>query len=161
MALMYSAHFSEAEMRVTSTGIPNVPDPDSDANLRRLCRMFLEPLRAHVGPIVVTSGYRCKAVNYAIGGSSSSAHMHGRAADIYAPGVDLVYLWAAIRNCDTTGLPGFTAHVDQAIYYVRPKGTGWIHLGIPKAGCAPRGQYLIETGGKYLDNATYRGPWYG
>jgi uncharacterized protein YcbK (DUF882 family) len=54
-----------------------------------LIRM-LEELRAALGrPVVITSGYRCKAHNAAVGGAKRSLHLAGRAADIsYRPRKD-------------------------------------------------------------------------
>ena len=40
--------------------INNTPDPEEIENLKRLCVEILEPLRAKVGPIQITSGYRCE-----------------------------------------------------------------------------------------------------
>jgi zinc D-Ala-D-Ala carboxypeptidase len=51
-------------------------------NLQALAENILEPLRAHTGPIRISSGYRCKRLNAAVGGSISSQHMQGQAADI-------------------------------------------------------------------------------
>jgi uncharacterized protein YcbK (DUF882 family) len=46
---------------------------------------MLETLRALWGkPLVITSGYRCRAHNEAVGGASGSEHLRGRAADIAA-----------------------------------------------------------------------------
>ncbi len=43
----------------------------------------LETTRVHYGkPVVITGGYRCPHGNYAVGGSSTSWHMHGRAVDM-------------------------------------------------------------------------------
>lgn len=48
-----------------------------------LARTVLQPARDHFGvPIVVTSGYRCAAVNNVVGGSPTSWHTEGCAADI-------------------------------------------------------------------------------
>lgn len=78
-----TAHFTASELTTTSTGIGNYPSRgDTWCNLTRLCCTVLEPLRALVGPLRVNSGYRCEAVNAAVGGSSNSAHLYGRAADI-------------------------------------------------------------------------------
>ena len=38
-------------------------------------------------PVVITSGYRSPALNRAIGGSPTSHHMQGRAADLIVPGI--------------------------------------------------------------------------
>lgn len=52
------------------------------ANLQRLVKTTLQPIRDNLGyPIVVSSGYRCPAVNRAVGSSDSSQHLLGEAAD--------------------------------------------------------------------------------
>jgi zinc D-Ala-D-Ala carboxypeptidase len=59
------------------------PPAEVIENLRALCVNVLQPLRDAVGkPIRVTSGYRCSRVNRDEGGSSTSEHLKGRAADI-------------------------------------------------------------------------------
>ena len=82
-----TAHFTAAELTTTLTGIANYPNLGNTwCNLTRLCCTVLEPLRALVGPLRVNSGYRCEAVNAAVGGSSNSAHLYGRAAVICIAG---------------------------------------------------------------------------
>lgn len=54
-------------------------------NLRALCTEVLEPLRRRVGRVIVTSGYRCKELNKAVGGVWNSQHLKGEAADIFVP----------------------------------------------------------------------------
>jgi uncharacterized protein YcbK (DUF882 family) len=57
----------------TRLGIDNVPDKKAEANLRLLATTILQPLRDRYGkPIIVTSGYRCTALNKAVGGVASS-----------------------------------------------------------------------------------------
>lgn len=52
-------------------------------NLTALVDNVLDPLREWYGkPIVVNSGYRCPALNKAVGGATPSQHMSGQAADI-------------------------------------------------------------------------------
>lgn len=83
MDMQLSKHFSLAELTVTGTGLANVPGPKERAALAALAQNILEPLRVHVGvPIVVTSGFRSRAVNAAVGGEPSSQHVLGEAADI-------------------------------------------------------------------------------
>ena len=69
-------------------------------NLERLVNLVLDPLRdAFDHPILVNSGYRCEALNAAVGGSPRSQHRLGQAADIrLAPGWTLEDAPAAIRN---------------------------------------------------------------
>lgn len=84
-----SPHFTLAEMCKSHTaskhGIPNIPPPEAVENLRRLCEGNLEPLREKLGlPIIITSGYRSKALNdILVHSARKSQHMEGRAADFY------------------------------------------------------------------------------
>lgn len=76
--------FSEAAVRL---GIDNTPDADVLSNLGVLAE-GLERVRAVLGhPVRISSGYRCPALNAAIGGSKTSQHMQGLAADFACPGV--------------------------------------------------------------------------
>lgn len=81
-----SPHFRLSEMLNSGTGrakgISNEPTPEVVANLRRLCNEALEPIRATAGPLKINSGYRADAINQAVGGSITSAHSYGLAADL-------------------------------------------------------------------------------
>ena len=90
--MQLSEHFELAEFLVSETaarrGITNEPTPEIIDNLRRLCQLVLEPLRVKLArPVVITSGYRSLALNRAVGGSPTSHHMQGRAADLIVPGI--------------------------------------------------------------------------
>ena len=64
-------------------GISNTPNSQAKQNLENLVNFVLDPLREAYGkPIVVTSGYRCNKLNQLIGGSKTSQHCTGQAADI-------------------------------------------------------------------------------
>ena len=64
-------------------GINNNPGEDVKKNIELLVEKILDPLREKFGkPIIVTSGYRCKELNRAVGGAAKSQHMSGEAADI-------------------------------------------------------------------------------
>ena len=84
-----SPHFKLNEFTKSRTarenGIDNTPPPEAVENLRALCIHTLEPLREALGlPIIITSGYRCKALNERITHhSATSQHMSGCAADFY------------------------------------------------------------------------------
>lgn len=63
--------------------INNAPSAEIIANLTALVDNILDPLREAWGrPIIVTSGYRCKALNKIVGGVPTSQHQQGQAADI-------------------------------------------------------------------------------
>ena len=87
-----SPHFKLNEFTKSRTarenGIDNTPPPEAVENLRALCSHTLEPLREALGlPIIITSGYRCKALNERITHhSATSQHMQGEAADFVVQG---------------------------------------------------------------------------
>ena len=70
--------------QVASTkAINNLPTKDITLNLTNLVLKILDPLREKYGkPIIVNSGYRCPELNKAVGGSKTSDHQYGLAADI-------------------------------------------------------------------------------
>lgn len=82
-------HFTIEQMTESSTAkakdIDNTPSQEILAKLQKLIEAILDPLREWYGkPIRVNSGYRCEALNEAIGGSKTSQHCLGEAADITA-----------------------------------------------------------------------------
>lgn len=82
-------HFTIEELTRSTTarlnGIDNTPSQQVINNLTALVDNVLDPLREAWGkPIHVNSGYRCQALNTAVGGVPASQHMLGEAADITA-----------------------------------------------------------------------------
>lgn len=64
-------------------GIDNTPNAIQISNMEELIKNVLDPLReAYRKPINVNSGFRCEALNKAVGGAKNSEHMTGCAADI-------------------------------------------------------------------------------
>jgi GH24 family phage-related lysozyme (muramidase) len=86
---------------------------------------FLEKARAHFGgkPLIVTSGYRPKAINRMVGGASSSEHLYDApdvgAVDFYVEGADI---YKVQEYCDK--------YWAYSVGYGAPKG--FVHLGIRK-----------------------------
>ncbi|WP_417007115.1 D-Ala-D-Ala carboxypeptidase family metallohydrolase [Alistipes putredinis] len=81
--------FTKSELTRSDTArilkIDNTPTPEASAALDALMWNALDPIRRMWGkPIIVNSGYRCPKLNAAIGGSATSQHMKGEAADITA-----------------------------------------------------------------------------
>lgn len=67
----------------TKKKISNTPTKEIENKLEALIENVLDPLRELYGkPITVNSGYRCPALNKAVGGVSNSQHLTGEAADI-------------------------------------------------------------------------------
>lgn len=136
--MLLSPHFSLAEMTRSQTaerlGLDNTPTPEAVEALAALCRLVLEPLRIILGvPIHVDSGYRSPAVNSAVGGAKTSAHLSGRAADIVPVGMSLDRAYTILK--------GGYLQLDQVIREFPPGG--WIHVSIAAAGQVPRRQFLI------------------
>ena len=80
-----SKNFSLKEMLATSTGVANVPTDKDIDNMKLLAEKILQPVRDYMGiPIRINSGYRSAQVNKAVGGSRTSQHSKGEAADLNA-----------------------------------------------------------------------------
>ena len=127
-----SANFTLQELTVTQTGIPNKPGPQVINNLKLLVRNVLQPARFALGmPITVTSGYRSPAVNTAVGGSPTSDHPTGRAADITS--ADNTRLFSILRQMN----------FDQLIWC-----GSFIHVSFRTMG--NRRQVMRKKNGKYL-----------
>lgn len=80
-------YFTIEEMTKSSTakanGIDNTPSEEGVLKLQKLIEAILDPLREWWGgPIKVNSGYRCEALNEAVGGSPTSQHKLYEAVDI-------------------------------------------------------------------------------
>ena len=117
-------HFDLAELTRSATatrlGLMNVPPQTAVGNLRNLCQKVLEPLRQHLGkPIIVTSGYRSKELNKAVGGVENSQHLVGEAADLLIESEKQGREWMAwiMDNCE----------FDQLILERNSKAT-WLHV---------------------------------
>ena len=124
MSEMLSEHFSLDEFIFSQTavrqGIDNTPPPDVLRNLKHLAQQ-LEVVRAALGvPMLISSGYRCDALNQAVGGARNSDHKTGLAVDFTAPKFgDVLTTAKAVAKCGVK--------FDQVIYeYGR-----WVHLSVP------------------------------
>lgn len=129
-----SPHFSLEELTFSETaarnGWHNQPPTEFLENLKRLCETVLEPIRASLGPVRVTSGYRCAELNAAVGSKPTSAHTQGRAADIKVASLRPLILARTIQELD---LP-----LDQLIH----EFGSWVHVAIPAWGSPARQQLL-------------------
>ena len=119
-------------------GIDNFPSFEVAANLELLTRVILDPLREAWGSAInVTSGYRCPDLNKAVGGSSTSVHPYGWAADIkpkngrFDTFVEFTKQWL-----DDSQTP-----YDQLIREKKGKSV-WMHIGLYGPKGQQRRQYL-------------------
>lgn len=116
-------YFTLRELTVTSTGLANQPEsPIIIANLRELALNILHPLFEEFGPrLTINSAYRSVAVNRAVGGSVTSQHCKGQAADFEVRGMSNYDLACWVRDNLLYGqliLEHFTPGVHSS---------GWVH----------------------------------
>lgn len=117
-------YFTLNELTKTSTRISNIPNAEQIANLTYLVENLLDEAREQLGmPITVTSGYRSKAVNKAVGGVATSQHTKGEAVDLVCR--DNARLFNIIK----------TMNFDQLIW---EKGNSiqpaWVHVSLKRIG---------------------------
>lgn len=88
--LRLTQNFNLAEFIISQEaarlGIDNTPDQVVIDNLRELCKQILQPLRVELGPLHVSSGFRCLKLNRYLKSSDASQHVLGQAADLQLPG---------------------------------------------------------------------------
>lgn len=126
-------------------GINNIPDSsDIYDNLQALIENVLDPLRKAYGkPIFVSSGYRCPALNKLVGGSKTSQHVLGQAADIHVKNTlgnkQLYNLVLKLK------LPFDQMILEKGTIY-NPQ---WVHISYKRNG-GNRGQKLFYNGKTYI-----------
>ncbi len=141
MSNYLSEHFTLEELAISQEAgrrrIDNMPTLGIIQNLRKLCAV-LEQVRSLLGdvPILISSGYRCLALNTSIGGTVNSMHMQGLAVDFTAPRFGAAFHAAG-------ALAASSIAYDQVIYEY---GT-WVHLGLAPEGQSPRRQKLSSFSG--------------
>ena len=142
-----SANFSLAELCKSQTavrrGIDNTADsPSILESLTNLAVNILQPIREHYNiPYTPSSGFRSNALNEAIGGSKTSQHSRGQAADIEIPTVDNASLAQWIIN---------NLEWDQLIlefYKKSEPASGWVHVSYNAEG--NRNEILTYDGKSY------------
>ncbi len=80
--MSFPAYFKLSELLTTGSGLPNVPNWEQADNLRKLGNALDRIRQRFGGAIAVNSAFRSEAVNESVGGSRTSAHLKGLAADI-------------------------------------------------------------------------------
>lgn len=144
--MQLSKHFSMAELTVTSTGLPNTPIGAELENLFSLAEV-LEQVRFELGhPVIISSGYRAPAINSIIGGSKSSAHIKGLAADFACPGFGTPHqICVALIDAGLKWDQLILEYKDNS----RNPGGDWVHLGLKLEGS----RQMVMTrlhGGRYV-----------
>lgn len=114
-------NFTLSEFLVSSTakskGMENTPSCQELENIKKLANT-MQQLRDYIGkPIIISSGFRSEVVNSLVGGSNTSSHLSGLAADFYVGGMSAKYLANVIDLINIK--------YDQLIVY-----PNHVHLGI-------------------------------
>lgn len=122
----FSLHELVASQTATRKGIIEQFDPGANIieNLKFLCSELLEKLRVLNGnqPIYINSGYRCPRLNTAVGGSKTSQHVFGQAADIdFGNKSDNKVFFEKVKN---SGLD-FDQLINEYDY-------SWVHVSIKR-----------------------------
>ena len=122
-----TANFTLSELTKSETalryGMENIPTQTEIDNLTALCYNVLQPVRDHFAKgVKVNSGFRHPLVNAKVGGSSTSDHCKGMAADIEIPGVANAELAEWIKdNCEFRQLI-------LEFYTPGVPDSGWVHV---------------------------------
>ena len=143
-----SKNFALSEMVKSATaerlGVDNSPSDIHLVNLTHLAIRILQPVRDEFGVITINSGYRSPALNAKVGGSKTSQHCNGQAADFESfstPNPDLAK-WIANNLV-----------FDQLIleFYdgVNPN-SGWVHCSYNLMGNRKKIMTALKTGGKVV-----------
>jgi hypothetical protein len=112
-------------------GINNMPTPEHIENFKKLAENIFEPIRKHFGvPIMISSGYRSKALNTAIGGSLTSQHCSGEAIDIDMDGTT-----RGVTNKMVFDFIKDKLNFDQLIFEFGTKDApDWVHVSFESNG---------------------------
>lgn len=137
-----------ASQTATRKGISNTPDAGSLNTIRTVLAPGMQRIRDLLGvPLFITSGYRSPSLNRAVGGSRTSQHVTGNAADFNAPGFG-----SPLEICRFLDKHRAQIGFDQLI----EEGT-WVHVSFVAG--TPRGQVLTAyfEGGSVRYEAGLRG----
>lgn len=129
----------------TRKGIDNTPSGQHLDNLFSIAQNIFQPTRDFFGvPIAVTSGYRSKALNTAIGGSNRSQHSRGEALDLDAD------VFGGLTNADIFEYVKSSLDFDQLIWeFGNDVQPAWVHVSY-RADGNNRGEVLkaFRQGGR-------------
>lgn len=148
--MQISKHLSLAEVSRSETakrrGINNTPSGEHLENFKMLAENVFEKIREHFGvPIHISSGYRSKELNKAIGGSATSQHCSGEAIDI-----DMDGSANGVTNAQVFNFIKDNLQFDQLIWeFGSDTNPDWVHVSYESTG-KQRNQILkaVKSGGK-------------
>jgi hypothetical protein len=140
-------NFTLSEMTKSETALrhdmDNSPDQTAISNLQALAVHVLQPVRDHYGKgVKVNSGFRHPDVNAKVGGSKTSDHCKGMAADIEIPGVPNAELAEWIRSNLL-----FT-QVILEFYTQGVPDSGWVHVSYDHENLKKQALTAVKEDGK-------------
>lgn len=145
--MQLSKNFTLSEMTKSETalrhGMDNTPGDAEVANLQLLVDNVLQPVRDHYQRgVKINSGFRHPEVNAKVGGSKTSDHCKGMAADIEIPGVPNHELakWIS-ENLDYTQLI-------LEFYTLGIPDSGWVHVSYDPANIKKQELTAVKQNGK-------------
>ena len=132
--MQLTEHFTLEELIYSSTakakGLKNEPTQDHIENLKLLCEYVLEPIREKIGcPLVISSGYRSEKVNAIVGGSKTSQHILGQAADIQI--FDKAKTNKDLFDIIEEMVKNNELQVGQVIWEFGETEPNWVHVSLP------------------------------
>ena len=111
-------------------GLKNEPTQDHIENLKLLCEYVLEPVREKIGcPLVISSGFRSEKVNALVGGSKTSQHILGQAADIQI--FDKTKTNKDLFDIIVKMVKNNELQVGQVIWEFGEDIPNWVHVSLP------------------------------
>lgn len=146
MQLSRNLSLREATKSITALrlGIDNTPDEYEIKNLERIAHAIFQPLRDHFDTaIAVTSGFRSKALNKAIGGSKYSQHIVGEALDLDAD------VYGGVTNAELFEFIATRLEFDQLIWeFGDDENPAWVHVSLKREGNRGRKLKAVREDGK-------------
>ena len=142
-----TANFTLSEMVKSDTALrhnmDNTPGETEIANLKTLCEKVLQPVRDHFQTgVKVNSGFRHPEVNAKVGGSKTSDHCKGQAADIEIPGIANADLAVWIMDNLT-----YTQLILE-FYTPGVPDSGWVHVSYDPANLKKENLTATKQDGK-------------
>jgi zinc D-Ala-D-Ala carboxypeptidase len=146
-----TTNFSLAELlnspTATAKGIKEQFTPSEEVinNLTLLAKNVLQPLRDGIGrPLKITSGFRCERLNVAIGGSRTSEHCKGMAADI-----QLIVNGQNLSGLIYNKIIELKLNYTQMIWeFGNSEHPDWIHISYNKANLKKQNLKAVKENGK-------------
>ena len=132
--MQLTEHFTLEELTYSNIarqkGLKNEPNESQIENLKLLAQYILEPIREKIGcPLFISSGYRSEKINTLVGGSKTSQHLLGSAADIQI--FDKTKTNTDLFNIIVSMVKNNEIQVGQVIWEFGETEPNWVHVSLP------------------------------